>query len=121
MFSIKLISSSVKSTRLTQRHISIAPGKALGFFKDKTKNESSEIAPVIEQDDENNVDPDEQFRRIDEIRNKSGLQRAHRNMLIGKVPYVKAESWVHDTLKYQRKLYGKFGSASNVDPSKLLS
>lgn len=115
MFTFKIIKSSVNSAQLSQRQISIASGRCLGFFKDKAKDETTEVAPVIDQQDDE-VDHDVQMRRIDEIRNKSGLLPQHRNILHGTVPYVKPQSWVHNTLKYQRKIYGKFGAESGVDP-----
>lgn len=130
---LTFIKASIVSARFGQRCISIGSGKSLGFFKDEKKSETSEIAPVIEIDDE--VDQDSQMRKIDAIRNKSRLLPQHRNILHGTVPYKRAESWVHKTLKYQRKvnkgyknilfpilwyslfkIYGKFGSESGVDP-----
>jgi hypothetical protein len=36
------------------------------------------------------------------------------------VPYNQAESWIHQTLKYKRMMFGRYGSESNVDPSKQL-
>lgn len=91
--------------------------KALGFFKDKTNTETSEIAPIIEHDED--FDSEVRQNKIDSLRNKSGLLPQHRNILHGKVPYTQAESWVHNTLKYQRKIYGKFGESSELDPSNI--
>lgn len=47
---------------------------------------------------------------------KSGLLAQHRNMLHGQRPYNQAHSWIHQTEKYQRKLIGKYGSESELDP-----
>lgn len=41
----------------------------------------------------------------------------HRNIVHGKPPYEEPKHWSHGTLQYQRKMYGRFGSASKVDPS----
>lgn len=108
--------ASAISVRHAQRHISIAPGRVLGFFKDKVKEESAEETSVALVEDE--FEEEEKLKRIDMIRNKSGLLPQHRNILHGKVPYAQSESWIHNTLKYKRKMYGKFGESSELDPSK---
>ena len=118
MFSLKLsMISSVKTTQLAKRQMASVSRKALGFFKDKTNTETSEIAPIIEHDED--FDSEVRQNKIDSLRNKSGLLPQHRNILHGKVPYTQAESWVHNTLKYQRKIYGKFGESSELDPSNI--
>jgi hypothetical protein len=70
-------------------------------------------------DPDDSLDPAEEAARIASIRDKSRLRDAHRNMLHGKVPYDRAESWIHNTVKYKRMMYGRYGMASGVDPSKL--
>lgn len=49
-------------------------------------------------------------------RNKSRLQPQHRNILMDKNPYNEPIVWFHLTEKYQRKMFGKYGLDSNVDP-----
>ncbi|XP_017957034.1 growth arrest and DNA damage-inducible proteins-interacting protein 1 [Drosophila navojoa] len=49
-------------------------------------------------------------------RDKSGLRRQHKNVLHETLPYDEAHSWIHLTEKYQRTLYGRYGSKSNVNP-----
>lgn len=114
MFTLKLINSSIKCSRLNQRHISAGSGALLRLFKDETK---AEVVPFELADEEEEIDPESEQKRIDKIRNKSGLLPQHRNMLRGTVPYQSAESWIHNTLKYKRKIYAKHGSASGIDPS----
>ncbi|EDW40280.1 GL25171 [Drosophila persimilis] len=48
--------------------------------------------------------------------NKSGLQEQHKNIVMGVPPYRDAQSWIHLTEKYQRKVYGLYGAKSNVNP-----
>lgn len=48
--------------------------------------------------------------------NKSRLLPQHRRMLMKETPYDEPQSWIHLTEKYQRKMYGKYGSQSKVDP-----
>lgn len=119
MFVLKLIKPSPINVRLNQRYISGGSGRLLGIFsKDKAEESSPEdtIIQVIDNQDE--FDVDEKQRKIESIRNKSGLRTAHRNLVHGKLPYKVTESWVHDTLNFKRKMFGKYGAESLVDPSK---
>lgn len=90
----------------------------MGFFSKDKKPDEDEEPMIFDQDI---VDPDIERRRIDQIRNKSGLLPQHQRMLQDEVPYDTAQSWVHTTLKYQRKIYGKYGAKSNLDPSKWIA
>lgn len=116
MFTLKLLNSGIKSSRLSHRHISAASGTLNGFFKSDPKPEENKIQVITAEEEE--VDLEAKQKRLEELQNKSGLLPQHRRMLQGEVPYDQAESWIHNTLKYQRKMYGKFGAKSNVDPSK---
>lgn len=48
--------------------------------------------------------------------NRSELLEQHRNILLNLSPYNESRSWIHLTEKYQRKLFGRYGSESNVNP-----
>ncbi|CAI6351120.1 unnamed protein product [Macrosiphum euphorbiae] len=50
------------------------------------------------------------------ICDKSRLNHGHRNMVNGRVPYDKPVHRYHNTVKYKRKMYGRYGDASNVSP-----
>lgn len=115
MFTFRLLNSSLNSARLTQRNVSLTPTRLQSFFR-REKKEDELTVDIIDAEEE---DPILRQERIERMRDKSGLRPAHRNVLHGEIPYENAESWVHNTLKYKRKLYGKLGSASNVDPSEL--
>lgn len=47
---------------------------------------------------------------------KSGLLTQHRNVLHEQRPYNQSFSWIHQTEKYQKKLFGRYGSKSEIDP-----
>jgi len=111
MFTFKLMKNSLNSARLSIRHISNGTRPLLGLFK----NEEPPQEP-FELKDEDEVDPSLRSQEIMRIRNKSGLLRAHRLMLHGEVPYRVSESWIHETVKYKRKIYAKYGSKSGIDP-----
>ncbi|XP_049783639.1 growth arrest and DNA damage-inducible proteins-interacting protein 1 [Schistocerca cancellata] len=53
---------------------------------------------------------------IEMKRNKSRLLPQHHNILHNKVPYSSSKGWFHDTIKYKRRLYGRYGSISAVHP-----
>lgn len=116
MFTLNLLKFSINSVRLNQRHISVGAGRHLGIFKSEKVDDETPINMINDEVDE--YDQHEQFKRIEQLRDISKLSKAHRRMLNGETPYRNSESWVHETLKYKRRLYGKLGSASNVDPSK---
>lgn len=65
-------------------------------------------------------DSDEARAREEEIekkRNTSRLAPAHFNLVNGRRPYEVPKALAHLTVKYNRKMYGKYGSASGVNPS----
>lgn len=115
MFTLKIFNSTLISTRLSIRSISNGSPRLLGLFSKDKPVEEPEESMIF---DEEIVDPEIERERIYKIRDKSRLNTSHRRMLHGEVPYDVAHSWVHNTLKYQRKMYGKYGSQSNLDPSK---
>lgn len=75
--------------------------------------ESAEV-PANFFDDEDERETARQL--IESKRNKSRLQPQHRRILNDTKPYDESTSWAHNTVKYQRMLFGKYGQASGVDP-----
>ncbi|XP_043260958.1 IgA receptor [Colletes gigas] len=76
-------------------------------FASKTQDiiQSAESEPVyIDKDDQASRD-----RYIERRRNKSRLNRGHRNILFDQKPYENSITWFHDTLKYKRGILGKYG------------
>jgi len=65
------------------------------------------------------IDEDVQSREheIQRKRNKSRLKPQHRNVLNEQAPYSEPTMWFHGTLRYSRKMYGRYGEASGVNPS----
>jgi hypothetical protein len=53
---------------------------------------------------------------IERKRNKSRLNPQHRNLLHGKMPYSEPVAWFHETVKFKRKMYGRYGHASGAHP-----
>lgn len=69
----------------------------------------------------NTVYDEESAKREEEIqrkRNKSRLYDKDRRFLHEENPYPDGpQFWTHGTLKYNRRLYGRYGKASGVDPA----
>ncbi|KAL3269855.1 hypothetical protein HHI36_008913 [Cryptolaemus montrouzieri] len=65
------------------------------------------------------VDEETKFReeQIERSRNKSRLNPADRNFLFDINPFPEEIHWYHGTLKYKRRLYGRYGKDSGIDPS----
>lgn len=119
MFTLNLLKSSINSVRFNQRNVSVRSGSLFGLFKSESASEANANAtPANLIDNEDEYDQHEEFKRIERLRDISRLHKSHKRMLHGEVPHVNSESWVHETLRYKRKLYGKMGSGSNIDPSK---
>ncbi|OWR44849.1 hypothetical protein KGM_211908 [Danaus plexippus plexippus] len=54
---------------------------------------------------------------IEKKRNVSRLSSAHYNIINDRKPYEEPKSLAHLTVKYNRKIYGKYGIASGVNPN----
>lgn len=77
----------------------------------------------VEQNEQVLIDDEEVQAREAEIerkRNISRLSLAHQNFVNGRRPYEEPKSLTHLTVKYNRKMYGKYGTASGVNPSNYL-
>ncbi|XP_045459463.1 growth arrest and DNA damage-inducible proteins-interacting protein 1 [Melitaea cinxia] len=79
-------------------------------------------APEVEQNEQvvlidDTEDVQAKEAEIEKKRNKSGLSPNHYNILHDKRPYDEPKCLAHLTVKYSRKMYGKYGVASGVNPS----
>jgi hypothetical protein len=72
-----------------------------------------EASTTTEEDDEVTAKKEEDIQRK---RDKSRLNSQHRNLLHGKMPYSEPMDWFHETVKYKRKMYGRYGQSSGVPP-----
>lgn len=54
---------------------------------------------------------------IDKMRNKSRLAIQHQNMVRDELPYPEPVIWIHHTLLFARRMYGRYGESSGVNPS----
>lgn len=102
------------------KSLTINNGKIVGRFSKSTsavdaedEEDSTDIAETVLFEDEDTTSKEE---AIEKSRNKSRLLPQHRNMLKDTVPYDEAQSWIHNTVKYKRMMFGRYGLASGVDP-----
>lgn len=77
---------------------------------DETED-ASNLAVIIQ--DENS---EQREQEVQLSRNKSRLLPQHRKMLKETKPYDESQSWIHNTLKYNRMMFGRYGLASGIDP-----
>ncbi|XP_046408560.1 growth arrest and DNA damage-inducible proteins-interacting protein 1 [Ischnura elegans] len=49
-------------------------------------------------------------------RNKSGLAPQHRNIVHGKPPYEEPITSFHESISYRRRIFGRYGISSGIDP-----
>lgn len=72
-------------------------------------------ASTVTDEDEGEVMAKKE-EEIQRKRNKSRLNPQHRNLLHGKMPYSEPMDWFHETVKYKRKMYGRYGQSSGIIP-----
>ncbi|XP_031830317.1 growth arrest and DNA damage-inducible proteins-interacting protein CRIF [Nomia melanderi] len=70
---------------------------------------SKAISNVLDSVEEEPLYAKNDSEDIEQKRNKSRLNPGHRNILHGRKPYDEPLTWFHNTLKYKRKILGKYG------------
>lgn len=96
-------------------------GKTIRSFSKPTTANDADIDEEATDDSPANIlfeEDDIELREatIEKNRNKSRLLPQHLKMLNDTVPYSEAQSWIHNTIKYKRMMFGRYGLASGVDP-----
>ncbi|XP_037048867.1 growth arrest and DNA damage-inducible proteins-interacting protein 1 [Bradysia coprophila] len=107
------------------KSLTIYNGKTNVRFTKSTATSAAETSET-ENDSATDVTPatvlfdgdDTELREatIEKNRNKSRLLPQHQKMLHDTRPYDEAHSWIHNTVKYKRMMFGRYGLASGVDP-----
>lgn len=103
--------------KFNKRQFIFSFGKTTAVQNDELeKSEEYELVPAM-------VDEETEFLEkeaaIETKRNVSRLLPQHRNMLYEELPYDEPQSWIHETEKYKRMMFGRLGLSSGVDPSKI--
>lgn len=104
--------------KFNQRQFIFSFGKTTAAQIDELeKSEEYETVPAAMIDEESDFLEKEAI--IESKRNVSRLLPQHRNMLYEELPYNEPQSWIHETEKYKRMMFGRLGLKSGVDPSKI--
>lgn len=82
-------------------------------FNVRSASTKNEVQETVTTAIDNAMSEDE----IERICNKSRLNHGHRNLVNDKLPYIKPVHRFHHTVKYKRKMYGRYGDSSYVNPS----
>ncbi|XP_022122642.2 growth arrest and DNA damage-inducible proteins-interacting protein 1 [Pieris rapae] len=97
----------------------IKPKLLRSYFINTTR--STTTVPEIEQNEQVIIDDTEDAlakeAEIEKKRNISRLSQAHHDVMNGRRPYEQPKHIAHLTVKFNRKMYGKYGAASGVNPS----
>lgn len=84
---------------------------------EESKNEVVDITSADEKpiySDADNIQIQEEIARK---RNKSRLNIEHRNILMGLRPYDKPHEWYHNTIRYKKRMLGRYGLNSIDKPA----
>ncbi|CAK9818090.1 hypothetical protein ANTPLA_LOCUS9624 [Anthophora plagiata] len=75
--------------------------------------ETAEEQPIFKEEEFDNLENENK-------RNKSKLTPAHRNILFGEKPYNETVAWYHDTVRYKKRILGRYGVKSVGIPAGFL-
>lgn len=82
-----------------------------------SKNETVDIS-VVDEEPVYAANDDPQMREeIDRKRNKSRLNPHDRNILMGLRPYNEPQEWFHNTVRYKKRMLGRYGLKGNDVPA----
>lgn len=81
------------------------------------KDESVDITAADEQPVYTSIDDDPEIQaEIARKQNKSRLNRQHKNILMGVRPYDSPMNWHHNTVRYKKRMLGRYGLKGNDEP-----
>jgi len=99
---------------ILHRHLRLQSTFAKRFFATESKNEIPDITadekPIYSEEDV------QLEQEIEKKRNKSGLWPQHRNILMGVRPYDSPTQWHHNTVRYKKRMLGRYGFSGNDEP-----
>ncbi|XP_018343744.1 PREDICTED: growth arrest and DNA damage-inducible proteins-interacting protein 1 [Trachymyrmex septentrionalis] len=99
---------------IVQRNVRFQGAVVGRFLATEAKDKAVDITAADEQPIYSN-DPLYQ-KELTEKRNKSRLNPEHRNILMGKPPYEQPIEWYHNTVKYKKRMLGRYGFEGNKEP-----
>lgn len=102
---------------ITRRNVRLRGVVAERFLATKPQDESDEIVDITAADEQPvYLDDSQQQEELAKKRNKSRLSPQHRNMLMGVRPYDQPIEWYHNTVRYKKRMLGRYGLKGNDEP-----
>lgn len=96
---------------LSSRYFASKVEKDIIVGSEKSIYETAEETPVYDTyQEEENI-------KLENKRNKSRLNKQHRNILFGQRPYDEAKEWYHNTVKYKKRMLGRYGMKAVEEPA----
>lgn len=97
------------------------PGAVAGrSFATKSEEVKDEIVDVTTADEKpvySILDDPQSQEELAKKRNKSRLNPQHRNILMNERPYDHAMDWFHNTVKFKKRMLGKYGLKGIDEPA----
>ncbi|KAL2711553.1 growth arrest and DNA damage-inducible proteins-interacting protein 1 [Vespula squamosa] len=88
---------------LNSRYFASTTEKDVIVGNEKSIYETAEETPIYD------FEQQERNEELERKRNKSRLNPQHRNMLLGQRPYNESIEWFHNTVKYKKRMLGRYG------------
>ncbi|KAF7386432.1 hypothetical protein HZH68_013564 [Vespula germanica] len=88
---------------LSSRYFASKTEKDVIVSDEKSIYESAEETPIYDSEQQEKND------ELEKKRNKSRLNPHHRNILFGQRPYNESIEWFHNTVKYKKRILGRYG------------
>ncbi|KAG5321264.1 G45IP protein, partial [Pseudoatta argentina] len=100
---------------IVQRNVRFQGAVVGRFLATQAKDEAIDITAADEQPIYSN-EPQYQ-EELTKKRNKSRLNPKDRNILMDKPPYEQPIEWYHNTVRYKKRMLGRYGFEGNKEPA----
>lgn len=98
---------------IVRRNVRLRSAVAGRFLATEPKNE---VVDIIVADEQPIYSDEPQLQEeLAKKRNKSRLNLEHRNILMGKHPYDQSMTYYHNTVKFKRRMLGRYGFKGNSE------
>ncbi|XP_059481600.1 large ribosomal subunit protein mL64 [Neocloeon triangulifer] len=103
--SVKLGTFNLNADCRIVRNVSVNNFDCIRRFS--SKNEAKEELAEFDFDEDDEAAEEE--RRLEKRRNKSGLRKQHFRVMHGMQPYEEPVAWFHHSIKYKKRMFGRYG------------
>ncbi|EZA51716.1 Growth arrest and DNA damage-inducible proteins-interacting protein [Ooceraea biroi] len=83
----------------------------------ESRNETVDVTAADEKPEFSETRSRHVQRQIARKQNKSRLEPQHRNIVMGVRPYKSSKDWFHTTVKYKKRMLGRYGLEGNAEPA----